>query len=346
MVQKTVKVAVSAGGSGAPILVEALLLAADKLGIGIFVDVICSPCDYGGGTKDIRRRFGIGPFADPAKNALALSEHPDRDAIRRWLTSRADLDIFPEQQRRSGERHRGQSHLNVHFTGATMMTGSHEAALREFERQLRVRRGRVHLASWDPDIHVDALLKNGQLIWGEAAIDHRSSHRGVPIEKIQLRPEAPLPSPAVIEAIKDADLVIWSFGDIWSSLGPIWLVPGLTRAARVNCGQLLVFANLMTKTDETDGWGAAQLVTMAEQFVDRKADIVVMDTKLGDLDPQVLSRYAAEGAAPVAVDIPVGQWEDRTVFGGDWHNLDEAGALRHDLHKIAGLLQTILGNLQ
>ena len=55
------------------------------------------------------------------------------------------------------------------------------------------------------------------------------------------------PNPAVAEAIADADKVIFSAGDLYTSVLPHLLVGGVQEALAARRGRLIFVLNLMTK---------------------------------------------------------------------------------------------------
>jgi uncharacterized cofD-like protein len=73
------------------------------------------------------------------------------------------------------------------------------------------------------------------------------------LERVWLEPVSPPATPAVVAAIRRADLIVLGPGSLYTSILPNLLVPGVARAvAAANCPVVLV-ANLREQPGETEG---------------------------------------------------------------------------------------------
>lgn len=344
---RTLKVVVFGGGTAMPAILRALLLAADILGIQIFIDAVCSPCDNGGGTGDLREKWGIGPVGDVSRVLFALSEDPYRDVLVERLSRRLDIRPRSGGSAHLGERHFGQSIMNLIFGGGAYLGGDMRRLVREMERVFLVRRGQAHLASWQSNVHLNVRLKNNEIIRGEKNVDIRTAYCGVPIKEAFLSPADVMASPEVLAAIAAADLLIWSPGDFWSSLKPPFSIPGVSSGWKTASAKTLGYINLMTKRDETDDWAARRFVQEIEDTIGRQLDYVSV-SPLNDLPSAVIECYAAEGAHAVLNDLPSAEyWGGRRLLVGRLHHFNaERGSLRHDQESVARALLPILRSLQ
>jgi len=102
-----------------------------------------------------------------------------------------------------------------------------------------------------------AELEDGTVIEGEHNIDE--PRQGSAIKKLWLKPD-PKPAPGVIEAIKAADLIIIGPGDLFSSLIPPLLVPGVSEAIKKSSAKKMYFVNNFSQPGQTDGYKASDHV--------------------------------------------------------------------------------------
>ncbi|MCA3749544.1 MAG: YvcK family protein, partial [Rubrobacter sp.] len=133
--------------------------------------------------------------------------------------------------------------------------------------------------------------------------------------------------------IGEADVVVLSPGSLFTSIIPSLLGAGVREALARFTGPVLYAANVMTQPGETSGFTASDHV----RAIARHAGPLITDVLVhrGRLPGEVLGRYAAEGAFPVAVDREELEREgvrvrEADLLSGRW----ETG-IRHDPRKLA-----------
>jgi uncharacterized cofD-like protein len=133
------------------------------------------------------------------------------------------------------------------------------------------------------------------------------------ITSVALDPPEPEVSPAVIEAITEADWVVLGPGSWFSSVLPHLLVPRLRQALVETDGRLVVVLNLAEQAGETGGFGPSDhLAVLAQHAPDLAIHTVLADRDcvgedLGELEETV----AALGARLVVDDVAVGDGSPR-----------------------------------
>jgi uncharacterized cofD-like protein len=143
------------------------------------------------------------------------------------------------------------------------------------------------------------------------------------------------PLPAAIEAIQQADLILLGPGSLYTSVLPNLLIPEIARAIASSKAPRVYIANLMTQPGETTGLTLADHVRAIQKHVPtRVIDWVVANRQA--VSPEVARRYRAEGAAPVAIDLPVLQKLGYRVIVDDL--LEEHSVLRHNARRLSRLL--------
>jgi uncharacterized cofD-like protein len=157
----------------------------------------------------------------------------------------------------------------------------------------------------------------------------------VPIKKLELSPKRVRPLPLAIEAIKEADLILLGPGSLYTSVLPNLLIPEVASAIAHSKAPRVYIANLMTQPGETAGYALADhLRAIQIHAAGRLVDYVVANRQ--PVSPDVARRYRAQGAEPVAVDLPeLRKLGCKVVLD---NLLDERGVIRHNHKRLARLL--------
>jgi uncharacterized cofD-like protein len=279
-------ITVIGGGTGSFNLLSGLRAHAD-----LRLRSIVTMMDSGGDSGQLRDAFGVLPPGDLRRCLVALSE--ESQILRDLFSFRFDEGDLS-----------GRNFGNLFFLALTRALGSEQEAVSALGRILKIR-GEVIPVTWE---HAELVARatDGRVLRGEAAIDRRAvggagAPRPAPIEEIWLEPCARA-NPAAIEAILDSDAVVLAPGDVFTSLVPNLLVAGVREAIRASRGRLIAVVNLMTKSGETDGWGAQRHVDELAARAGRVPDAVLVHR--GAFAPDRLRDYACEGAAAVVDDLP------------------------------------------
>ncbi len=276
--------------------------------------------DEGGSSGRLRRDFRILPPGDIRNCLVALAE--DEQLL---------TQIFNYRFSR-GHGLRGHSLGNLFLAALTNLTRDFSKAVRLSIEVLAIR-GEIFPATLS-DVHLEATRTDGVVIRGERAI----TRTAVPIRRLHILPRRPRPLPDTLAAIRRADLITMGPGSLYTSLVPNLLVQGIVQAiARSRAAKVLV-CNLMTQPGETRGYTAAGHLQALHDHAGRKLfDYVVLNTQ--PLSEELLDRYAAERAGPVALDLDaVRKMGVKPICS---NLLVEDGVARHDSRKLARLLLLI-----
>ncbi len=302
----TREITVIGGGAGSFNLLSGLRVQTD-----FALRSIVTMMDSGGDSGALRDAFGVLPPGDLRRCLVALSE--ESEILR-------DLFSF-----RFGEGPlAGRNFGNLFFLALTRSLGSEQQAVSALGRILKIR-GEVIPVTWD-HAQLVARTREGGLLRGEAEIDGRGKRQGPrppPIEAIWLEPSARA-NPAALAAICGCDALVLAPGDVFTSLVPNLLVEGVTDAIRASRGRLVFVVNLMTKSGETDDWGARRHVDELAERAGRTPDAVLVHA--GDFPSARLVDYEREGAVPVADDLGAARDAPYRILRAD---LASAGALIH-----------------
>lgn len=193
------------------------------------------------------------------------------------------------------------------------------------------------------------LYTNGVEILGEHKLSQ--SRRGFPVERVCVDYcDTVRIYDELLEEIVKADIVILAPGSLYSSIIPVFKVPGLDEAVRRNRKALkILVANLWVQAGETDlsladperKFHVSDMIRAYEKNIPggtRDLFSEVLCISLGDIPASVLQRYAVEGKAPIFVDRQaVSSKHYLPVECGVYSReaLQERGVIQHDPDVLA-----------
>lgn len=267
------KIVVVGGGTGSFTVLSALR------GHNRELTAIVSMADDGGSTGVLRDELGVLPPGDIRQCLVALSSSP---AMRELFDYRYEEGPF-----------KGHSFGNMFLTTLEKTTGDFAKAVESASEILRIK-GTVIPATLD-DVRLLMRWENEQVeLHGERVIDVDNFQLDPRQAELSLKP-TPQVNPSAIEAIMEADLVVVSPGDLYTSLGPLLIIDGIGQALRQSNAKVLYVCNLTTKHGQTDGFSVEDHVREIERFAGGEViDSVLYNTERPPADLE--ERYLAEKA--------------------------------------------------
>ncbi len=293
----------------------------------ISITSVVSMMDSGGSTGRLRDELGTLPPGDILKCIVALSPH---QAI-----SRAILQRRFQKDRRL----KGHNAGNMLLTMLSRYTGSFPTGVAALSEILDTR-GTILPVTTDQATLV-AELTDGQRIYGEQAIDVPRGDQREKIRDVFLVPhhsDAIHVYPPVVAAIASADYVIIGPGDLFTSIIPNLIVPGVAEALCKSSAKLLYIINIMTKYGETHNFNAKDFVVRLEKYIGKCVDGIVYNSTLPD--DATCRAYQTQKSACVTLDRDHPFWQPRSLYEADLLESDGM-VVRHDSGKLAHLLKTI-----
>ncbi len=203
--------------------------------------------------------------------------------------------------------------------------------------------------------HLRVQYSNGVRVTGE----HKSGYakRGYPVDRVTVDFfGAPYVYPQVIKEIEEADILIMAPGSLYSSIIPIFQVPGLAEAVRRNDHALkILFSNLWVQAGETDQsisdperkFYVSDMLRAYERNIPggtRGLFNEVLCISLKDVPASVMQRYDIEGKLPIYLDRGrVKELGFSCIECGIFSQsaLAERGVIQHDPSIIAQAVKTI-----
>ncbi|MBW2677723.1 MAG: uridine diphosphate-N-acetylglucosamine-binding protein YvcK [Deltaproteobacteria bacterium] len=319
----TKKIVTIGGGSGQ----FALLSGLRELN-GIDITAVVSMVDSGGSTGRLRDELGTLPPGDVLKCVLALSPH--RDIARSILLKRFLKD----------RRLEGHNAGNMLLTMLSQYTGSFPAGINALSEILDV--GGTILPVTIDRATLVAELTDGSKIFGEEAIDIPKDNQRECIRDVYLVPhhsDTISVYPPVLKAIHRSDFIIIGPGDLFTSILPNLIVPGVKEALQATRARILFVVNIMTKFGETHEFAARDFAARLENAIGRRLDGFICNTRKPGND--ILQRYESQKARFVDIDSSLDFWQTRKIHSSDL--LDTSGGIvRHDSDKLTALLKTVV----
>jgi len=308
------KIVAIGGGTGLSTILEGLKEYTAN------ITAVVAVADEGGSSGRLREEFGMLPPGDIRNCLVSLAETPQ-----------LMRDLF-QYRFKEGNGIKGHSFGNLFITAMTQVTGSFRDAVEESSIVLAIR-GRVLPSSLDK-IRLKAEYSDGTVKEGEDKIpdDEKS------IRKICLTPQDAKPNPEVIEAIREAEIVIFGPGSLFTSIIPNLLMRQISEEIARRDIMKLYICNVMTQHGETDGFTASDHL---ERIISHSNQGVVNCCLVssGRLKYNLLVKYAQEKSFPVIFDRERLKGMGMRVFEADV--VSEDNYLRHDFQKAAKEIMNI-----
>jgi uncharacterized cofD-like protein len=269
------KIVMIGGGTGSFTLLSGL-----KHYIGD-ITALVNMADDGGSTGQLRDELGTLPPGDVRQCLVALSNSPKVRELFNYRFEEGSL--------------KGHAFGNLFLTALEKMTGNFAEAVELASEVLRISGSvepitltNVKLCMYTPK---DKKIVGEHKIWGLKFKNSRP--------KLWLEPKAKF-NPKARQAILEADMIVVAPGDLYGSLAPALIVPGMAKALKKSKAKKVYVCNLVTKPGHTDGFKVHDFAEEIERFAgDCFLDYVVFNT--AKPDENLMQKYANDGE--YAVDI-------------------------------------------
>ncbi|MBQ3436288.1 MAG: YvcK family protein [Bacilli bacterium] len=311
------KVVVFGGGTG----LSSLLKGLKEYPLDITAVITVS--DNGRSTGKLRKEFNVPAVGDIRKVITSLSTSSDsiKEMMEYRFHTSSDLD--------------GHAVGNLVLTSLLDITGSLKDAIASLCELFNVRHTVLPISE-DSDLTLMAKFPNGEIVEGEENI----SEKGEVIEKIFYK-EEPNVLKEVIDAINEADLIIFSMGSLYTSILPNIICKDVEKALNNSKAPIMYVCNAMTQPGETDKFKVSDHVKLLNSYLDkRKIDIVIAsNTKISK---KIAKKYETEEQKDaVLVDHKNLDNMDVKLIESDLL-IVENNVLRHDGFKIGSIVVSYL----
>lgn len=245
------------------------------------ITALVNMADDGGSTGQLRDELGALPPGDVRQCLVALSDTPKVRDLFNYRFEEGSL--------------KGHAFGNLFLTALEKMTGNFGEAVEMASRVLKIT-GSVEPVTMT-NVTLCAEGEDGKPVKGEFTIGHEKLARR---PKIWLEPEA-VANPRAIEAIMQADVVVIAPGNLYGSLAPALVVPGVGEALQKTTASCVYVANLVTKPGPTEGYKVHDFADEVERLAGGQfLDYVIFNTE--QPSERLLEKYAHEGEYGVVID--------------------------------------------
>ncbi len=271
------KVVAIGGGTGLSMLLRGIKKVTNN------ITAVVTVGDDGGSSGRLREEMGVLPPGDIRNCIAALAD--DEDLITKLFQYRFDM----------GEGLKGHSFGNLFLTALCSITGNMVRAVKESSNVLSIR-GRVLPATLD-DMKLAAEMEDGRIIHGESSIPEANGK----IKRLFTEPAECKALPEVLNAIKNADLIIMGPGSLYTSVIPNLLVKEIAHAVAKAKAKKIYVCNIMTQPGETDNYSVSSHVNaiLTHAGYNELLDAVLVNNSI----PKNISpAYAKHNSFPVVLD--------------------------------------------
>ena len=273
-----IKIAVIGGGTGSFTLLSALKNRTEAIA------ALVNMADDGGSTGLLRDEMGVLPPGDIRQCLAALSNSADMRDLFNYRFSEGSL--------------KGHAFGNLFLTALENMSGDFGRGVELASEVLNIT-GVVEPVTMTNITLV--LNRGGKQTRGQFEITDTGLNLDGDRPDLSLDP-VPEANPAAVKAIERADIVVVAPGNLYGSLAPALLVPGIGQALADTKALRVYVANLVTKPGQTDNFDVCDFADEIERFAGAK----FIDALFYNTEPpskELLARYAADGELAVESDV-------------------------------------------
>ena len=306
------KVVAIGGGTGLSMLLKGIKNITNN------ITAVVTVGDDGGSSGRLREELGVLPPGDIRNCIAALAD--DEDLVTKLFQYRFKI----------GEGLKGHSFGNLFLTALCSITGDMVRAVKESSNVLSIR-GRVLPSTLD-NMKLVAEMEDGRIIHGESSIPEAEGK----IKRLFTEPAECTALPEVIEAIKDADLIIMGPGSLFTSVIPNLLIKEISKEISKSNARKIYVCNIMTQHGETDNYSVASHINA---IINHSGYSNVMDAVLvnSSMPTELSPKYAKSESYPVVIDMenidPIGV----SVIKNNLLEEQESknGFIRHSHNRVA-----------
>ena len=301
------KIVAIGGGTGLSMLLKGIKRITNN------ITAVVTVGDDGGSSGRLREEMGVLPPGDIRNCIAALADN--EDLITKLFQYRFN----------TGEGLKGHSFGNLFLTALCSITGDMVRAVKESSNVLSIR-GRVLPSTLD-NMKLAAEYEDGTIVHGESAIPEEHKK----IKRLFTEPEHCKPLEDVIEAIKDADLIILGPGSLYTSVIPNLLIKEISEEVIKSNAKKIYVCNIMTQPGETDNYAVSDHINALYKHAGSKKliDAVLVNNVL---PKNMADKYEQCGQMPVVLDrynVHVDIVEKKLI------EESKEGLVRHSSNRVA-----------
>lgn len=310
------KIVIFGGGSGLSQLLKGLKL------FPIDVTAVVSVADNGRSTGRLRKDYNIPAVGDISKVLLSMS---DCD------TEIKDLMNYRFTKSKSLGNH---SIKNLLLTALLDLKGDFASSLPILVKLLDIK-GNV-LPLTEDSVDLVGITTDGKKLIGEEQITKTKKK----IERIAYSDEIAV-NPKVLDAVKKADLIIFSSGSLITSIIPHLLNDTLNNAIKNSKAETMYVCNLFTQPGETDDYKVSDHIKLLESYLGEDTINIVVANNV-KMNSALVRKYETEEQKDqVPLDLKTLEKMNKKVIADKIYKIED-NYYRHDALKTAYVIFSYL----
>ncbi len=326
------------GGSGAPAVIKALILAGFK-----DISAISTATDSGGRTGQMRtdERDRIISVGDLLRNLFALIE-PQKNHL-------SHIEAFLDLAGFTDGRNRNLGYF-IYYSLLEKYNNDFLAVQNQIEKLLGTKFAGTAIPVTLEPAHISFSTQTGQIFHGEHELD-RQSMSANPITKIWL--DHPVnATPQAIEAIKSATHIIFCPGSIYGSIVANFLPKGITTALNSSQSVKILVSNLVSNRNQTHEFTPVDYYRLFKTYtrLDPPFDFFICPDLSRDqfekIYPQAAANYLSEHSHFLGWDRDqlsvLAKFHIKPVQADIVAVTSELFRIRHDSEKLSRTLQKLI----
>ncbi len=311
------KVVVFGGGTGLSYLLKGLK------DFPLDITAVITVSDDGRSTGKLREEFHAPAVGDIRKVLSSLSTSSDniKNMLEYRFNTTSDLD--------------GHALGNLILISLLNITGSLKESINELCILLDIKNKVLPLTE-DANVTLMAEMTDGTIVEGEASI----TKSGKKVKNLFYK-EQPRVLNEVKIAVKEADLIIFSMGSLYTSIFPHIISDDIRKVLDEVKTPIMYLCNIVTQPGETDEFTVSDHVRLINNYLgEHKLDAVIASNS--KISADMALKYANEERKdPVKIDYPVLSKLDTEFIEADLLTIDD-NTLKHHSQKLSALIFSYL----
>ena len=311
------KVVVFGGGTGLSYLLKGLK------DFPLDITAVITVSDDGRSTGKLREEFHAPAVGDIRKvlSSLSSTSQNIKNMLEYRFDTTSDLD--------------GHALGNLILISLLNITGSLKESINELCTLLDIKNKVLPLTE-DANVTLMAEMTDGSVIEGEASITKSDKK----VKRLFYK-EQPEVLEEVKVAIKEADLIIFSMGSLYTSIFPHIISDDIREALDEVKTPIMYLCNIVTQPGETDDFTVSDHVKLINSYLSKhKLDVVIASNS--KISEEMALRYANEEQKdPVKIDYPVLSKLDTEFIEADLLTVAD-NTLKHHSQKLSALIFSYL----
>lgn len=280
--------------------------------------------------QNSRRKLHLLPYGSIKQSISSLSN--DDGTMKKVLNHEFTSEVLE-----------GLNFGDIYLLAMQEIFGNVSTSIKKSTEVLNIK-GEVVPVSLD-EITVCAELIDGSIVRTKEEIPRVVREKKEPIQRVYIEPNNARPTPRVLEAITDADVIVVAPGNLYTEIIPNILVKNIATSIKKSDAKKIYIANIMTDEGQTDEYNLSDHIkAITEHLGENIFDYCLADN--GNIMPEYIRMYHKKGTDLVNIDKEVVKKQGTKVIQKDFSKIVE-GKIRHDSEAIAlEIMRLVLADIR